>query len=686
MATPSQPFSPQELKDGLLTFENGVNHGIAPELVPRNQLFEAVNVSVRGDFAGPRPYFIKRYLDYTGDAAMEARCNSGWVQGGCYFKPDTGPEALMLSIAGRLYQFTIGIDRAQVTDVTKTFPQSATATQAWLWQAEKWVIWNDGVSNPVFYDPLGGGGRSNYTISAAFTTYNTALFVIPAIGATVVVTVNDATNILVGDIISVLGRGRMSVQSIAGANITMLNIDATPLGQDVPVPGLPHGAPPGVPTGTDNLSWVHAGTQLPPGRMGTYGLGRNWVCLVDGKQFVASDAVGGSSGHIGHNYRDAVLYITENLYLAGGGNFAVPGTYGDIHAMRFAATLDASLGQGPLQVFTRNNVFSCVAPTNRLAWQDVTNPILTESLIAGGATGQDSTIPVNGDTLMRSIDGLRSLILARREFATWGNTPISHEVDPTLDEDSPDLLPWASAIVFDNRFLLTTGGVLGPHGPYFRGIVPLNFDPISGLRGKQPAVYDSRLWTGLNIYKLFVGSFGGVERAFAFCFNPVEDKLELYEILPSVNPAIADNTTTRVTWRMESGTLDFGEKDPRTRHYKKLQASEIFVDELKGSVDFFAWWKPDQWPCWVPWAKWSECADMRGDNAQPQFRPRMGLPEPSALWCDPITNRPLREGYTFRIALEITGHCIFKGAKFTAVTAPEPKIAPPTCSAICPPS
>lgn len=671
----SGPFTPHELKDGLLTFEKGVNHGVAPELVPANQMADAVNVTVRGDFATPRPYFQKRYIDYQGNAAVQAAVKAGWFQAAAYFKPDAPADGVLLtSIAGRLYSFQILADRAVISDVTRAGnEQTATATQCWIWQAEKWAIWQDGVKNPIFYDAAGGGGRSNWGSVTSFNTFNTAPFTVPAVGATVAVTVNDATNLVVGDVVTFTNLGLMSVQDITAAPvITFLNITATPTGQVVAT------------AVAANMYWQHTGDQLPPGRMGAYGLGRNWLCLTDGRSFLASDAVGGSSGTQTNNFRDAVLKVTENKYLAGGGLFYCPGQNGEIKAMKFAATLDASLGQGPLQVFTPDGVFSCNAPPDRLTWQDITNPILTQSLLAAGATGQDSTIPVNGDTFFRSIDGFRSLRLARRdESESWINSPISHELDPTPLEDSEDLLPWASSIVFDNRFLSTVGAVLGPHGPYFRGLAPLNFDPNSTLEGKLPPVWDARLWTGLNIYKLVVGEFSGIKRAFAFCYNVTTDELELYEILPDTDTAIADNQTQRVTMRLESGTLYFGQTDTAKRDYARLLDGEISVDELQGQVDFMVWWKPDQWPGWVPWAKWSECA-VPDANGNFQFRPRMGLGEPSPKWCDKITGRPLREGYTFRVAIEITGQCTLKGMRFKATTIPEPRFAPPICTPLCP--
>jgi len=603
-------------------------------------------------------------LDFGGNEDLQTAVEQmSLFQGATYYKPDSGNESLVASLYGRLFKFTISGDTATVSDITiPGNPNPSTQRQAWLWQAEKWVIVRDGVSLPIFYDAA-TSVRSNWNAPLPFSTTTTSTLTIPAVGGTSTVDFTSVTDLLVGDIVTVKNKGTFVVLVIAGLTVTFVSVDLSPVGQTLTAPRT--------------VSWQHIGAQLPPGRMGTYGLGRNWVALTDGKQFIASDLVGGSSGTIGENYRDAVLNITENLYLAGGGNFTVPGSVGDIRAMRFGTTLDASLGQGPLQVFTPNTVFSCNAPVDRLTWQSVTNPILTESLISNGALSQWSTVLANGDFIFRSVDGTRSLILARREFSTWGNTPISREVDARLNKDSVDLLGFSSAIVFDNRHLLTAAPVLADQGVYHRAIVPLNFDPISTLRGKAPSVYDSLVWTGLNVFQLLVGEFSNEDRAFAFCFNTSTEKLELYEILKSSTAEINDNDGNgprRIVWTFESPVL----LNEGKRQYQQLLDGEIYVDEMQGKVDFQAWYKADQWPCFVPWFSWTECATI-DDDGKPQFRPRMGLGEPSSTPCDPTNNRPLRNGYLFQVKFVITGQCRVLGGGFKSVTVPEPKFAPQCC-------
>lgn len=657
-------FRSEERFDFFGEFSQGVNTGVAPLILPRNQLANGSNITVRGTYVRPRSYYRKMEFNFGGDTDLQSAVESvGLFQGATYFRPDSGIESLVASLAGRLFQFRISGNVATVSERTiPGNPNPPGQLQAWLWQAEKWIIVNDGVSLPLFMTDS-TTVRSN---GQGFTPQSNTLaatYTVPSPGSFATVAFTGVAGLSVGSIVTLPQIGQGVVTAIAGLNVDILNTSFGPIGTVVPA--------------ATNVAWNSANPtpQLPVGRMGAYGRGRIWMALADGKQFVASDLVGGSSGTAGENYRDAILNITENLYLRGGGYFTVPGNLGDIRAMKFAATLDASLGQGPLQVFTPEAVFSCNAPVNRLEWQDIQNPILTESLISNGALGQWSTVLANGDFLFRSVDGSRSLILARREFATWGNVPISREVDRRLSADSVDLLRFTSSIVFDNRHLLTTAPVLFEKGVYFRALVPLNFDPISTLRGKAPAVYDSLMWTGLNVFQLLTGSFSNEDRAFAFTWNTQTEKLELWEILKTAAHAIRDNDAVRVVQAFETPVLF---NQPGEKQYQRLLDGELQVDEMQGRVDFQVWWKPDQWPCWVPWFQWTQCATV-DDDGKVQFRPHMGFGEPPSAPCDEVNNRPLREGYTFQFKFIITGHCRVIGARFRAVTVPEPKFAPQCC-------
>jgi len=692
---PSSQLPPNAVVDYLFDFAAGVNSGESPLLLPKNQLSWGSNLTTRGTLIHPRAARRILTLNFPSPAVQTA-VTKGLFQGSCYYKPDAGNETLVASISGRLFQFVPIGTVATVTEVTGGNPQSATATQCWLWQAENYVIWNDGINLPVFFDGTNTARSLGPTpVGTSFTT--SAPFTVPTITlptTTASVTINLTGNYTGanGDIIEIANKStsRLIGKVTAGAGTPTITVDVTPT---LFFNGVFNTIT--LPTGT--VITIQTSTQMaqfPAGRMGAYGRGRIWMSLANGKDFIAGDIVGGPSGTKALNFRDAILNITENNFLVGGGTFTVPGSIGDIRAMIFTATLDTSLGQGPLQVFTPTHVFSCNAPIDRLTWQSLTNPILTESVIGNGGLGQNSTFNANSDTIYRSSDGIRSLILSRQDFNLWVRTPISHEVDRILNRDNQSLLPFGSGVFFDNRILMTVSPISTAQGVYHQGLVALNNDLISTVRDKAPPAYDG-VWPGMNIFQILAGYFSAVERCYQFVFNTVLQTMELWELLPSAAsevennpnpPVVGDNGTQAIEWWFESSAL-FKGQNLSQRNFLRLWNGEIMVDKVVNRVDFQTFYKPDQYPCWIPWHAWSECAvpnsGKAGDNTKPQFRPRMGLGEPDPSPCDASTNRPLREGYTFQFKLVVTGQCEFIGARFAAVIIPEPLFAPPACDVIC---
>jgi hypothetical protein len=260
-------------------------------------------------------------------------------------------------------------------------------------------------------------------------------------------------------------------------------------------------------------------------------------------------------------------------------------------------------------------------------------------------------------------------------------------VDDILNLDDPGLLRYGSAIVHDNRWLMTTHPIVHAQGVYWRGLVPLNFDPVSSLRGKLPSVYDSGIWTGMNVLQLVLGQFNDVERGFAFVLNTTTGatRIELWEIMDTGNFDNDGVNDIPIVWRIKSASLKFGQTDPKNRQLLQLEDGEIFVEDVVGTVNFQASYWPDQYPCPVPWFSWSECQTSDSPTlSQVGFRPRMGLGTPSGTYCDVSNNRPLREAYTYQLDLTVTGHCIFLGARFKSNTRPQPEFAPARCNPICP--
>ena len=405
--------------------------------------------------------------------------------------------------------------------------------------------------------------------------------------------------------------------------------------------------------------------EIPPGRMGTYGMGRNWDCLPNAISYVASDIVGGPSGSANFNYRDGVLKMVENNFLAGGGSFSIPVSGDQITAMRFMANLDTSLGQGPLQIFTQGGAFSVNAPVDRDVWEAVTNPLQTQSMLNNGSMSQNATILDNSDIIFRSPDGFRSFLLARRDFNSPGNVPFSREISRLIADDNPALLAFASAINFDNRSLLTARPVQSATGVYWTSLAVKNNDPLSTIKGKLPAIWEGE-WTGLNCYQIVLSRVLLVDRAYAYHKNLATGGIELYEILPSANSRAGD-----VEWSFESPSLF--QRPAKDRQFQHLTNGEMWVDNVDGAMTFQVFYRADDSATWTPWLSWSEDANTG------TFKPRMGLGQPPSGVCDNDTGRYASDGYMFFVKKVFTGKFRYKGSRYLATVQEEPKFKEPKC-------
>lgn len=420
--------------------------------------------------------------------------------------------------------------------------------------------------------------------------------------------------------------------------------------------------------------------EIKPGRQIACSGARLWYALPDRIHFRATDLSGSSSGTAAYNFTDALLRETENSFLNSGGDFSVPANSGGITAIHPSTQLDASQGQGPLQVFCKRIAFSVNAPTDRETWKNLNYPILTQSLIEVGSESQDSTVSVNSDLWMRSRDGLRSFIIARRDFGgSWGNTPQSFEMSRVLDMDQRDLLPWSKALEFNRRLLITCSPAYSDHGIFHRGLIALDFSPTGSLLTKGNPDYDG-VWTGLRVLQHVISQ----GRCFLFVLSQ-DKKINLWELLEDIAPGYLDNGETPVQWEVQSRAL-FG---PDIFNLKKLYSGDLSYDQLFGTTTFEARFRPDSYPCWIPWPgggedTWSECVEKGcppSDNppCTPQpphrrgYRPKFRLPEPPAS-CLPEGASNL--GQNFQVSLKVTGPARIKGFRVKAHVQPEAEYAP----------
>lgn len=631
---------PKISRDGVLDFLGGVDSSRSPSLISANQAAWAGNVSFRDGYAKTRPRFFQTALSYASVEQAEW-IETHAVQGAYIFAPRYRTSVIVASIGGRIFEIDVVNDFA-VKEIT---PHSMTAT------------------------------------AGAFTS--------PAVGDDETVSVDNAGVVPVGLPLEING-DQYLVVSISGNILTLTNLTAAPgvvVASGATVMALDPNSP------SLGRAWmqqaelfliiqdgqkraiIYDGSksyrsditkqQVPTGTVMAYWNGRLWVA-INQREYVAGDIVGGEKHNPDYQSLDNVLYFKENTFLAGGGAFTVPMHSGDITAMVVMPVLDTSTGNGNLLIGTERAVFSCNASPDRDTWQKSNSPLQTIVMIGNGPVGQYSVAQTtNSDILYRARDGVRSFYLAMRQFTnSWGNTPNSTEMDRVLPFDDLLLLKYGSMIQFDNRLLFTVQPMPTLENAYHRGLGVLDFNLISSMRGKAPPVYEG-IWTGFQPVLLFKGDIGGRERAFSWARNAAGNN-ELWEF---GNTSGFDNTDARVPSFIETRSMFGREPTASPLSLKRLESVELYVDQIVGQVDFVLYYKPDQYPCWLPWgldqevcSVYQECADDTDPLCvapvvkRPTFRTRLNFGQPLDEDQD-VDDKPARIGYEFQLRLGWTGHC-----------------------------
>lgn len=417
--------------------------------------------------------------------------------------------------------------------------------------------------------------------------------------------------------------------------------------------------------------------KLPIGTAMDYYMGRFWVANA-GRAYVASDIVGtnntaASSGTAPYQYRDAILNIFENTFLSGGGAFVLPTNAGNIRSIDHTANLDTALGEGVLFVSTRKSIYSVNVTPDRASWILLTTPLQRVAQINFGTVSDRSVVPVNGDLFMQSSPNgdIRSFIMGLRYFQQWGNIPISRNMNRVLQFNDRELLRYASGIEFDNRLLQTVLPFQTDVGVAHKGIMVLDFDLISSFEEKLPPAWEG-MYEGLDFMQLFSGDFGGLPRAFTVVRSRETGQIEVWEMTTQdrFDSQVGVNGN-RVTWYIESPAYTWG--NPFAM--KQLETLELWIDKVLGTVEFEAYYKPDSWPCWIPWHAWTECAakscaeDEEAIVCYPgaiteqfceSFVATRVLAKPP-IQCIKSSDRPSNRAFQFQIRLIIKGWCRVRG-------------------------
>src|SRR5690242_8060447 len=97
----------------------GMDGGRLPELIGREKVAFACNVTFRGGYATSRPTLIRRTLTFPDDGT-QSDFEGYRFQGAGTFEPFQGGESLMAMIGGSLFELKLNGDSFSVTDLSRS--------------------------------------------------------------------------------------------------------------------------------------------------------------------------------------------------------------------------------------------------------------------------------------------------------------------------------------------------------------------------------------------------------------------------------------------------------------------------------------------------------------------------------------------------------------------------------------
>lgn len=435
----------QVFRDGFSNLTGGMDTSRYPNLIGATYAALGVNVSFRGGRPKTRPQFVQQGFTGTGLSAL----TYGLFQGGCcYYSTAAGRSILLGMYSGWLVATDIV---AGTSTILNTNHRMDLMLKTYIFQAEKFAIVQNGKDSPLIWDGSAPQARESNASGGPVTVgTNNTYITAPDVNGNSLVTTLTPHGLADGDYIQLDGVDSVTYD-------TQFYI-TTPLTATTFTIYVGVGVTPATVFGT---------TQIPPsvpiGLIGSYGQGRIFMSSPDRRSFTAGDIIYGDTNGTVEN----ILRWTENQYLAEGLNFALPANQGRIKAMTFPAFQDTTTGQGQLFVFGEYGTSSFAVDQPRADILDpVTNAIVTPGwrdiqiqkivLAESGCTSQWSTLNfTNGDLMYRDQVGIRTYRNARGDMQSYGQTPISAEVNRILNNDGLSKLDYISSTHFDNRALTT---------------------------------------------------------------------------------------------------------------------------------------------------------------------------------------------------------------------------------------
>jgi hypothetical protein len=603
--------------EGQQDFSGGMDSSLSPTLINGNSVATAVNVTFRGGRPSSRPGFRQVSLVSGTNAGLDILTNQYFQGSAFYLERRQNFNSCIIGVfGGNVIKIDLGsfeTSRVYPLDGSGN-PVVGTAMdpfeKCFFVQAEKYMIIQNGQNVALIWDGdnlyRSGVGPAGST-GAVSQLHTLDPGTIMAYGqGRLFVASPDRTEITAGDLVYGGSTEQVTITSGTATTATSAVYTITTASAHGFVPGdvisiYGHSSSNGA-----NGTWTCA----------TGTTGSTLVIDLANTTSTVATGTGGYAAKANVGMESDLLRFTETTYLAEGGALQVPSFTGRINAMIFMPVQDTTTGQGDLLVFCDRGTASFAVSTPRDQWKSVAafQRVVFQSI---GATGPTCLATDNGDVFFRSFDGLRSYRNARAEINSFGQVPISAEMNSVLNFDTKSLLTEVSAITFDNRLLFTASPSIDYSGlnpavatrqpVTFSKIVALDFTTLSTVGAKRAASYDG-VWGGLNVLQLVSGLVNGRPEAFVFAYDFTNERLNAMWRITTDAPFDYPLATSsqRIQSIIETRAFSFGSPSEQ----KKMIRADFWLSDILGRVDVDVYWRPDQYPCWKNWHAFSRCATV----------------------------------------------------------------------------
>lgn len=400
------------------------------------------------------------------------------------------------------------------------------------------------------------------------------------------------------------------------------------------------------------------------GKQMAYGMGR--LVVIRDQDIYFGDLYG---SHPDGSPGDSVLKFTETTFLNEGGPAGISSSLGKITACFFTPQQDSSTGDGELLVSAQRGVVSFFVSQPREIWKE--SAFQRIALQNVGVRGHRSPVSKNGDVWFRADDGCRSYRQARAEINGWAHLPMSTNVRKWVENDSDQLLDYASAIPFDNRIIFTCSPTPNQGRLYHAGLLSLDFDVLSAFGESSNPAWDGH-WSKLKVTQLVEGMFKGTHRAFAFAIDD-NNQNHVYELTRNERRDFDGPISSELIGRSMTFSSDQGSGQPFNE--KKINGADLWIDNVTDPVTFEVAYRPDQHPDFAEWTTTQTISPVGVCGAitcggcptvRKNFKPRLRLPKPPGELDCAFTKRSMLRCYEFQPRIRWTGHASVRRFRVSA--------------------